>query len=410
MHILFFNRSFYPDSASTGQLLTELCEDLVQKHNAQVSVIAGPVRGTPTSADQHLLLSKLETYHGIRILRTRSTTFRKELLVGRICNYLSYFACAFHTGWFRNRPQVIVSYTDPPVIGLAAWFRSRILGAKFVMVCQDIFPQVAALIGGFEDGFTTNVLEWISRFLIRSADAVVAIGETMQKRLIDIKKADPEKIHVIHNWADCSAITPSPRVNEFSNRQGLDGCFVVMHSGNVGLSQSLETLLEAAAHLREKMDIEFVIVGDGAKKNALQEAATKLGLNHVEFLPYQPKEKLSESFGTADVFIILLKSGMSGFIVPSKLYGILAAGRPYVAAVEDDSEVAQITREYECGLLCQPGNAEDLAKKILQLYNDRELGLLLGARARNAATNYDRPKQVERYFQLFNKLIDRGDS
>src|SRR5262249_1161136 len=153
------------------------------------------------------------------------------------------------------------------------------------------------------------------------------------------------------DWADCNEIVPGSKDNPFSRAHGLTDKFVVMHSGNMGLSQSLETVIEAAAYLQHVPDIELVFVGEGVKKPALQERAKALGLNHVRFLPYQPKELLTESFATADVFIVSLLPGLAGFIVPSKLYSILAAGRPYVAAVEAECEVVEITRKHDCGLL-----------------------------------------------------------
>ena len=143
--------------------------------------------------------------------------------------------------------------------------------------------------------------------------------------------------------------------------------------------------MQAAALLKEYSDIEVVFVGEGVKKPGLIDRARALGLNNVRFLPYQPVEKLKESFAAADVFVVSLKVGMAGYIVPSKLYGILAAGRPYVAAVEEASEVTGITRKYDCGLLASPGSPEDLAEKILILYRDPERTLQLGANARVAA-------------------------
>ena len=134
-----------------------------------------------------------------------------------------------------------------------------------------------------------------------------------------------------------------------------------MHSGNVGLSQNLDTLVDAAARLSRYPDLAVVVVGDGAKRPALEARARAQNLTNVRFLPYQPKSRLHESFATADVFVVSLKAGLAGYIVPSKLYGILAAGRPYVAAVEEDSEVATITRKYGCGLLAEPGDPDDLA-------------------------------------------------
>lgn len=404
VRILFFNRSFYPDNASTGQLLTELCEDLVREHGHEVTVIAGPVRGKPTRREGYGLFAFPESRNGVRILRTRSTKFDKASFAGRASNYITYFLYALLTGWFERRPNVVVTYTDPPIVGLAAWFRARVLRARFVLVCQDIFPQVAVLLEGFHKGLVYDLLDWVSWFLIYTSDAIVAIGETMRNRLVKVKKAKPAKIRVIQNWADCSAIVPGPKENDFTMANGLADKFVVMHSGNVGLSQSLETLVEAAVHLREFSDIMIVIVGEGAKKEVLQKKVEEMGLPNVRFLPFQPKENLDQSFAAADAFVVLLKKGMEGYIVPSKVYGILAAGRTFVASVAEECEVAVIAEQYECGLVARPGDALDLADKILMLYRDREWSAWRGTRAREAALHFDRKAASGKYNELFVEL------
>ena len=228
----------------------------------------------------------------------------------------------------------------------------------------------------------------------------------MRRRLIESKGADPAKIVIIPDWANCQEMTPGPKRNPFSLTHGLIDKFVVMHSGNLGLSQKLETLLEAAARLREFRDIRIVFVGEGVKKSFLRNQAESKGLKNVLFLPFQPKEYLIHSFASADVFIVSLKEGLAGYIVPSKLYGILAAGRPYVGAVEESCEVSTIAKKYECGLLAEPGNAVDMAEKILILYRDRALAQRLGANARRAALEFDRPAQVRSYCYLFRELAD----
>ncbi|MBI4634937.1 MAG: sugar transferase [Candidatus Rokubacteria bacterium] len=226
----------------------------------------------------------------------------------------------------------------------------------------------------------------------------------MRLRLVEGKGADPAKIAVIHNWADCSAIVPGPKLNAFSEAHGLADAFVVMHSGNVGLSQDLDTLVDAAYLLHAHQGIVLAIVGDGVKRPALEARVRGRQLGNVGFLPYQPRESLGESFASADAFVVSLKKGLAGYIVPSKVYGILAAGRPYVAAVEEPSEVAAITRQYETGLLAVPGDAQDLALKILTLYEDPALRVRLGANARRAALEFDRARQVRAYHDLFSSL------
>jgi glycosyltransferase involved in cell wall biosynthesis len=407
VHIAFFNRSFYPDTAATGQLLTELCQGLVERHGCRVSVVAGvPLisAGTGTSIQRSGILLQRERYGGIEIHRARGTRFSKRRFAGRFSNYVSYFLSACYAGLQLDRPDIVVACTDPPIIGLAGYLAARRFGVPFVMSYRDIFPEVARLLEDFQSESVNRVLQGVNCFLARKADRVVALGETMRQRLIEGKRADPAKTLVIPDWADCTEIVPGPKRNPFSLANGLADKFVVMHSGNIGLSQSLETLVQAAARLREYPDVEVVFVGEGVKKAGLVDLAGDLRLDNVRFLPYQPVEKLKESFAAADVFVVSLKVGMAGYIVPSKLYGILAAGRPYVAAVEEASEVTGITTKYDCGLLASPGDPGDLAEKILVLYRDRERARQLGANARDAALEYDRPRQIQKYYELFCKL------
>lgn len=413
MKICFFNRSYHPDLGATGQLLTELAEDLAQKHGCQVSVVAGPPVTADAAAVASLPLPRIpftfrrQRQGGAEILRAWGTSFRPARFAGRAANYLSYFLSAFAAGADAGKPDIVIFLTDPPIIGLAALWVARRAGAKRVFLCQDVFPEVAGLLEGFRSPAVNRLLEWISRFLIRKSDRVIAIGETMKERLIGEKGAAPGKIRIIHNWADCTAVTPQPKKNPFSLSHGLSDRFVVMHSGNMGLSQDLDILLDAAEHLRDHPDILLVMAGDGVRRQALEERARRMGLPNIRFLPYQPREKLAEMFSSADLFIVSLKQGLSGYIVPSKLYGILAAGRPYVAAVEEQSDVARITRRYECGLLAAAGDPKDLAERILILYNDPGLARRMGENARKAAMDFDRPKGVRAYYEMCCELTGK---
>jgi lipopolysaccharide/colanic/teichoic acid biosynthesis glycosyltransferase len=412
VRVCFFNRSYYPDQAATGQLLTELAEDLVRLHGCEVSVVAGPAlrpAGTEGGAARRGWFFEREWHNGVEIIRTRGTTLRPQRFVGRAMNYVSYFLSACLAGLRVRRPDVVVALTDPPIIGLAGLLAARRARARVVFLCQDIFPEVAALLEDFHSEAVNRALDRINRFLLRKADRVIALGDTMRARLVFGKGADPDKVAVIHNWADCAAIVPGPKRNTFSLEQGLADTFVVMHSGNVGLSQSLDTLVDAAAQLSPYPDLAVVVVGDGAKRPALEAAAGARNLTNIRFLPYQPKSRLHESFATADVFVVSLKAGLAGYIVPSKLYGILAAGRPYVAAVEEDSEVATITRKHRCGLLAEPSNPDDLAQKILALYHDRALATKLGANARQAGLEFDRHAQIQAYYELL-RAVARPES
>lgn len=409
LHIAFFNRAFAPETSATAQLLTELAEGLARDHGCRVSVVAGVPVGIAAEARSARAggpLVSRESLDGVEILRARGTAWSKQTLAGRIVNYLSYFCSACVAGFRLGRPDVVIALTDPPIIGLVALMAARRCRAKFVMAYKDLFPEVARLL----DGRRRPVIEWalnrINRILLQRADRVVALGEAMRRRLIEEKGAPAGRVVVIPDWADSEAIHPGPKRNPFSIEHGLADRFVVMHSGNLGASQNLEALLDAAAELQEIQDLCVVLVGDGVRKPALQAQAQRLGLSNARFLPYQPKERLADSFAAADCFIVSLKPGLSGYIMPSKLYGILAAGRPYVAAVDDDCDVARITRERDCGLLARPGDARDLAGRIRTLYQDRVLAHRLGMNARQAASAFDRRISVKAYFELCRTLTE----
>jgi lipopolysaccharide/colanic/teichoic acid biosynthesis glycosyltransferase len=384
--------------------LAELCEDLVREYGWEVTVVAGPTSVEERNSKARWLYEK-QFHNGVDIYRTAGTTFGKGRFVGRFANYLSFFASACIAGLRVPRQDIIVALTDPPIVGLPALLTARRCRAKFVFLCQDIFPEVANLLEDFRSPAVNWILQQVNRLLVRKANRVIALGETMRQRLIEGKGADADEVTVIHNWADCQRIEPGPKENPFSLENGLTGRFVVMHSGNIGLSQNLEALVEAAGYLRSQSDIVVAIVGNGVKRPALEDKVRSMGLDNIRFFPYQPKDRLMDSFGTADVFVVSLKKGLAGVIVPSKLYGILAAGKPYVAAVEDESEVSAITKEYDCGLLAAPGDPKDLADKILTLHDDRDEARRLGHNARRAGLRFDRKNQVALYNEVFRWVV-----
>jgi glycosyltransferase involved in cell wall biosynthesis len=395
MRIVFFNRSYWPDFGATGQLLTELSQDLAKEHGCDVVVVAGGEK-------KSFGLVFRERHEAVEVLRARETRLARTSFLGRFTSYLSYFFSALWASFRIGRPDVVVGLTDPPIIGLVAWAAARRTGARFVFLCQDIFPEVANLLEDFRSERVNWVLERVNRFLVRRADRIIALGETMKRRLVEGKGASPEKVTVIHNWADSGLLSPGPKDNPFSREHDLAERFVVLHAGNIGLSQNLGSVLDVASKLP---DVTFVFIGDGVRRKPLEEQTKARGLGNVRFFPYQPRERMRDTYATADLFLVSLKRGLAGFIVPSKLYGILAAGRPYVAAVEEDSEVASITREHECGLLVAPGDVGGMTHEISRLYRDRDLARRLGENARSASAHFERRKQVRAYHDLFQERL-----
>ncbi len=400
--MVFFNRSYYPDYGATGQLLTELCEDLVARFAFEITVVAGVPLAAERPVDPLHWYAPVrrEERNGVRILRAWGTSKSPRTISGRASNYLSYFTSAAVAALRIGRPDVVVSLTDPPIVALTAIAAARATGARFVFLCQDVFPEVARLLEDFQNSKVEAVLGRISRFTVKSADRIIALGDTMKRRLVETKDADPRRIQVIHNWADSDAIRPGPKDNAYAREHGLVDKFVVMHSGNVGLSQDVDGLLDVAERLRDLDDVVIAIVGEGSRKQFLQEEASRRRLGNVRFFPYTPKARLTDSFAAADVFIVSLKRGLAGFIVPSKLYGILAAGRPFIAAVERDCEAAQIATEHDCGVVVEPGDREQMAGAIRRLHGDAARRLRMAENARTAGLLFSRRRAVEAYRDL----------
>ena len=396
LRVCYFNRSYWPDTGATGQLLTELAEDLVSKHGIEVTVVTGyPVNSTEPLASR-------QTRNGVHIVRARGTTFSPRRFAGRAMNYVTYFFSALVAALGLPRQDVTIALTDPPIIGLAAIAARPRHGVIFF--CQDIFPEVAGLLEDFHSPAINALLERLNRFMVRRAVRIIALGDTMASRLIHGKGADPGKITVIHNWADTSAIVPSDKRNAFAAAHGLDAKFVVLHAGNIGLSQNLDVVIEAAGLLTTHRDIVILFIGDGNRRAALQAAAESRGLDNVRFLPFQPRDQLRWTYASSDVCLVSLKPGLAGYIVPSKLYPILAAGRPYIAAVEPVSEVAALTQRHRCGVLVEPGDAAQLADAILRLADQPHERAAMGTRARVASELFARDRQVAAHAQVIEEV------
>lgn len=399
LNLLFLNRSYYPDVEATGQLLTELCGDLAQQH--RVAVICGQPNFVAASGCG---LFQQETHQNVHIIRVRNARFSKKSLLGRILGLSGYLLLAAWAAFRCRRPDVLIVETDPPVLSalgalLKSWHRCRL-----VVYLQDLYPEVGLATGRLKPGVLTTVLRRLTQFGFHRADRIIVLGEDMRQRVAQ-RGIDQEKIAIVPNWIDTQHVRPLLAVSPLRQTWQLNGQFVVMYSGNLGLSQSLELVLHAAKELRHE-PVQFLFVGEGAAKAALQEQAAAWSLRNVAFLPYQPKERLSESLGAADLHLIPLRRGLGGCIVPSKLYGILAAGKPYLAAVDADSEVARITRTEEPGLLIEPDSAPRLVEAIRWCLAHRRELAAMGERGRRLAeAQFDRRLATARFAAVVEEAV-----
>ncbi|MBV8336506.1 MAG: glycosyltransferase family 4 protein [Alphaproteobacteria bacterium] len=360
--VIFLNRYFFPDHSATSQILTDLAFHLAGD-GIQVHVVTSRQRYD----DPEALLPEAESIGGVAISRISTTRFGRSSLIGRGFDYLSFYRSACLAALAGAEPgDVLVAKTDPPLLCIAAAQAARRRGLHLVNWLQDLYPEVAAKLGmPLVQGPLGRALMQLRDASLRAAAANVVVGEHMAEVLRN-RGVSPDTIHVIPNWCDDEEIRPvAPFDNPLRREWGLEDRFVVGYSGNLGRAHEFETTLAAAERLRNDKFVCFLFIGGGKKFDGLAHAVRERGLNHLfRFLPYQERNVLKLSLGVPDIHLILLRPELEGLIVPSKFYGVAAAGRPIIAITARDGEVACLVRRHSCGVVVEPGAGELLADTL----------------------------------------------
>lgn len=390
--LLVLNQYYWPGVEATANLLTELCEALAEQY--EVTVVTGHVRDQPDRSERN----------GVRIVRVRSTSYDRSRLSRRAANYLTYISGALREALASERPDVVMCMTDPPFIGAVAEIVARRFRTPLLVSTQDVFPEIAVKLGRLRNPLVIAALRLFVNFSLRRAERVVVIGETMKKRVV-AKGVDPERIRVISNWGDAEQVTPQPRRNAWAVEHGLADCFVAMHFGNIGHAQDLDTLVRATTLLRDLDDLVVPLIGVGARLQELTDLAAMLEADKVLFMGWQPYEQREQPISAADIHVVGLARGLAGYIVPSRMWGVLAAGRPVIAAAEEESETAQVVRATGCGVVVPPGDPLRLAEAIRAAHAGEFDLDEMGRRARAfAEQESDRRIAVDRYLQVLNEV------
>ena len=394
--ILVLNQYYRPGVEATANLLADLCESLATDYD--VTVVTGRLQGQEDLASSELL-------NGVRVLRTHSTSFDRARLAHRGANYITYLGDSLLRSVSIPRPNLVMCMTDPPVVGDLGVLVSRRFKAPLLVISEDVFPEIATELGRLTNPALVQVLRGLVAYYLRRADHIVAIGERMRERLV-VKGASAERISVISNWVDTTAILVGSHDNEWARKNVLAGRFVVMHSGNVGHAQNLDNLVRASTFLRDLNDLVMPIVGSGARHAEIMDLAQRLDADKILFLPYQPRDVLTQSLGAAHLHYVGLARGLSGFAVPSRVYGILAAGRPVIVAADPDSETARLVIEADCGVAIPPDRPDLLAAAIRDAYEGRHDLEAMGRRGREyAVREADRSVALARYRTLIDRLV-----
>jgi colanic acid biosynthesis glycosyl transferase WcaI len=396
MRLLILNQFFYPDHSATSQLMTDLAESLVGR-GMQVTALAS--RGRYNGGER---LAPSEEYMGVRVERAWATGFGKGSVGGRLADYLTFYLGAAWKLFALPRYDVVMALTTPPLIGLLALLACRLRGMKMVALVQDIYPDVGVALGTFREGSpVTHLLDRLNRIVLAGADRTIVLGECMRERVAGkVGPGREGRIDVIHNWADGEKIRPlaAGERNSFVEEHGLAGHFVVEFSGNFGRVNDFDTPLEAARLLRGREDVVFLFIGDGAKAGEISDYVRRHELKNVRLLPYQPREGLLYSLAAGDAHLVTLADGLAGLSVPSKTYGILAAGRPVLFVGDTRSDVARLINEHRCGEVIPTGEAERLARIVSAWADDPATAAALGREAHGLfLRRFDRPHAVDAY-------------
>lgn len=379
MRIIFLNRYFFPDHSATSQILSDLAFHLAEVEHEVHVICSRQLYESPVAK-----LAAFEQVRGVRVHRVWTSCFGRANLVGRASDYLSfYFSATLKLLSLANADTLVVAKTDPPLISVPASWVTRWRGARLVNWLQDVFPEVAVELGVKALGGRLGA--WVSRLRdnsLRVAMMNVVLGERMAERVV-ARGVDAGKVRVISNWADGEAITPLPaEANPLRAEWNLIGRFVVMYSGNMGRAHEFETILGAADLLQADARFVFLFVGGGNQRGPLGSEVTRRRLTNVQFRPYQPREQLGLSLTLSDVHLISLRPELEGLIVPSKFYGVLAAGRPVVFVGAPDGEIARQIGQADCGLVVAQGDAQGLAAGLVRLADAPDICERLGNNGR----------------------------
>ncbi|MBE3128357.1 MAG: glycosyltransferase family 4 protein [Actinobacteria bacterium] len=407
--ILVINQHFFPEVAATGQLLLDLCEDLV-KAGYVVNVITGNPNGVLNKNNK---VPGRENYEGIEILRLKNTTFNKYRMSGRILNYLTFHFLVFFQILFCKKPDLVFVLSTPPFISFYGLLLKVLKRVKTIYIVQDLFPDLVIELGKIKNKYFINILESLSKLIIRRMDRVVVVGEFMERKIKrDILQGmDSDHIIIIHNWADGEKIkvmSGEKEKNFLKEEWGLEGKFIVSYSGNIGDLHEFNTIISAANDLGEQGwgKICFVFIGEGIKKEYIERKVKEKGLNNVLFFPFQPREVLKYSLGLADVSLVTLEKGFEGMVVPSKIYGILASGRPAIAVVGGESEITEIIGKGKCGEIVKIGDFKKLSEVIINYYNNSKKCYQEGMSGRKYfEENYNRKIAVNKYIKVIEETL-----
>ncbi|HEY9829353.1 MAG TPA: glycosyltransferase family 4 protein [Stenomitos sp.] len=386
---------FPPDYAATGQLIEELALQL-----GRLGLPVDIFTGQPGYAFHKESAPAIEQLDKVKIKRSRTTRIWSKRIRGKALNGVLFcLRSGVHLLRTRSRGDVLLLTTAPPFLPLLGYLVHKSFGLPYVCLLYDLYPDVAVELKVVSrEHWAVRLWETINRHVWRRAQKVIVLSSTMKDRVVAKCPEIKDKITVIHNWADPNQIVPiAKHQNWFAKAFNLVDTFTVLYSGNMGRCHDMETIL-AAAKLLKDQPIQFVFIGNGAKREGFRTQASQLGLHNCQFLPYQDKQNLPYSLTACDLSLVSVSPGMEGLVAPSKLYAALAAGRPLAIICEPHSYLRTMLQESGCGEAFSNGDAESLAAFIRRLAADSQLTKQMGQAGRRYLQSHFTPDLIAQQY------------
>lgn len=359
MKILILSEFFYPDKSSTPKVLTELAEDLVE-YGLEVDVITSKASYKGENKD----LKNNEVYNDIKIKRIKSTRLNRNCYIGRILNYVTFLLSTLLSILNKNDYDCMLTVSNPPVLPIIGYIVNKLKGKPYVYLLHDIYPDIAVKVGAInEGGLVFKLISFLNKKIFGNAEKIIVLGKDMKQNLLD-KNVSSEKIEIITNWADKSKIYKENKDNTFSREEKINKTFNIVYTGNIGRFHDIETILDSALKLKCKTNIKFIFVGDGYKKQLIEDYIEKHELKNINILGYKYGEVYNQLLNASDLFITTLAKGIEGLGVPSKTYSYLAAGKPIIAIMDKSSEIGNLVEEKRLGIRVDSGDSDKIVKFI----------------------------------------------
>lgn len=409
--VLLINQYYWPDHASTAQHLTDLAEALAAR-GVKVTVAAGRGAYQKRAGDPSPRPPKREIRNGVEIRRVDATSLGRITVVGRMIDYLSFYVGAFFLCLRLKRRDITVTLTTPPLVGLIGALLRIFKKTKHVYWSMDLHPDASFALGGLSRRKPLGaILERLNAAVLKGADRVVVLGSYMADLALG-KGTRAERTRIIPVWSRRDEVYPLPdRANPLKRELGLEGKLVLMYSGNLGLAHSFDEFIAAARALAGRPEIVFLFVGAGPRRREVERAKAEEGLANVVLLDYFPRGRLHESLSLADAHLISMRPEMTGIVVPGKLYGAMASGRPVIFVGPEHCETADAVREASCGWTVPRGDLQGLLEAIESIAADRSLADALGRNGRESfLEHYDAEVCLRSWLALVDELAAESRS